>query len=844
VTRFLTLPALIAILSAAIGTAAALLLVSLAPGPMTALDRLPFDHWARRHADLPASMRMLAVVRDRASETRLGSGPWDRELLARTVTVLDRAGAAAIGIDFDVLVPSAPGSGGATSDALLLEALNDAHHAVVQVAPDARDLPSFAAAGHGSVPADPDGVIRRLPIAAETGPAPFSAALAAVMAGEPGARTLIRWSRTVPTVSFTELWDAMSRRDEPRLRAWAGDRIVVLLASPDDQRAVATPIGPRPLGEVHVQALNTRLASARAADAPSAVAPIAGAAAAALAAAAVVWLPLGAGLLASVAVVLLYLAVVLGALWGGWLVLPWVAPTVAALLAGGTGMAWQHITSGLRIHLLEGRMLRIQDELSAARQSLLRRESRVEVLQEDLEAARAVAARSAGEQRALAQSMESLRSGLSEAQTQEAATRQRLRELEAQLAGLRAASVDRGALTDAEQERVRQECDAAGIVTRDARMLALFRDLKKGARTTIPILILGELGTGKELVARAAHRLSPRAAGPFVPVNMAAISPELVEAELFGHVKGSFTGALNDRKGYFEQAHRGTLFLDEIGDLRLEHQGKLLRVLQDHAFFRVGDTQLTRVDVRIVAATNKDLQRGVAEGWFREDLYFRLKGLVLRLPPLRERPADIALLAQRFVREAAEAAERKDIALSADALAALQAHPWRGNIRELRHCLEHAVTLAEGSVLTPADLPLALPAAAAGAPSAAPDAYGDQAVLEMLRRYEFDMQATARALGWDRSTVTQRLKGLSFQAVVEADGDVSKAALALAGGPTLAAALRLKITEYVEHLLTAARGCAGPDEAIAACRKRFKNLPDRHFKAVEILIRRELSKQR
>src|SRR5204862_5130387 len=147
--------------------------------------------------------------------------------------------------------------------------------------------------------------------------------------------------------------------------------------------------------------------------------------------------------------------------------------------------------------------------------------------------------------------------------------------------------------------------------------------------------------------------------GPFVAVNMAAISPELFESELFGHVRGSFTGAVGERMGYFEQADRGTLFLDEIGELRPEHQGKLLRVLQEKSFYRVGATRPTAVDVRVVAASNRDLERGVAEGWFREDLYFRLKGLVLRLPSLRERRQDVAPLAARFLAEAAAEASRR-----------------------------------------------------------------------------------------------------------------------------------------------------------------------------------------
>ena len=368
-------------------------------------------------------------------------------------------------------------------------------------------------------------------------------------------------------------------------------------------------------------------------------------------------------------------------------------------------------------------------------------------------------------------------------------------------------------------------------------MLALFRDLQKAARSVLPILLAGEPGTGKELFARAAHRLSPRSDGPFVAVNMGAIPADLFESEMFGHVRGSFTGAVADRKGLFEQANRGTIFLDEVGELQPEHQAKLLRVLQDKSFYRVGATRPTTVDVRVVAASNRDLERGSVEGWFREDLYFRLKGLVLRLPPLRERPRDVALLAARFIREAAAEVGRPPLPLSEAALAALEQNDWPGNARELQNCLRQALALADGTAITVADLRL---------PAREPireDTGADEAVLDTLRQHSFDMQATARTLGWDRSTVTQRLKGLGFRALVDSGGDRGKAALALAGDPALGRTVELKLREYSDHLLRVVEGFSTPDEAIAACRKRFKNLPERHFRSLELLVRQHFDRR-
>ena len=541
-----------------------------------------------------------------------------------------------------------------------------------------------------------------------------------------------------------------------------------------------------------------------------------------------------------------YIGAVFLALPVGGVLLPVFIPVAAVLLAAAAATLWLQYSASHQIKVLASSMLTVQQELGAAREALTRQESNVEDLEEDLEVARMTAARSAGKEQELAQSVEVYRKELVEAKAEEEGTRRRLAELESKLRGLRAATAEPVRLGNAELERLREECDAMGILTCDPVLLALFRDLKKSAQSVLPVLILGEPGTGKELFARAVHRLSPRAADPFVSVNTSAISPHLFESELFGHVRGSFTGALGDRKGYFELADRGTIFLDEIGDLQSEHQGKLLRVLQEKTFYRIGAVRPTTVNVRVVAATNKDLQRGVSEGWFREDLYFRLKGLVIRLPPLRDRPGDVALLAERFLRDAAAQAGRGELALSAEARAALDAQLWKGNVRELQHCLQQAAALAEGNVITKEDLRLT-PSELTGAwgptmPGFASDPGSDQAVLACLRQQRFDMRATARMLGWDRSTVTQRLKGMGFRALVESGGDRAKAAVALGGDPELARTVELKLGEYYEHLLQTIKGFGSAEEAVAACKKRYKNLPDRHFHSVESLIRQQFQR--
>jgi DNA-binding NtrC family response regulator/CHASE2 domain-containing sensor protein len=782
------------------------------------------------------------------------------------VASLSRAGALVIGLDIPLVRRAYRPRGGAESEALLNQAIAQAGNVVSPVSFDPPGRPGLVPharrVGHTLVSPDPDGTVRRVPLFARHGeqaaPA-FGLALAAAHASpdptnlvidqygvvvlasagslrvpmDRDGRAPLRWvaPARLSTVPFADLWTVVEQGDRERLRALVEDKLVLVLVEPARQLH-PTPVGPMSDVAIHLQLANAVLTGSWWREIPVEWTLPATLALAALAAwlwVALRWWQAAVGV--AVLAASCGVAMPVSARVGG-LLLPVLIPLAAVALASAGALGWNQLGATRRLRHLEGEVEGVRRQMTDAREALVRQESTVEALEEDLEAARAAVERSLGGERELARAAEALRTQLGQARAQEEETRGRLQALERELAGLRAVERPADTLDDAERERLRREAERLGIVTRDAGVLALFRDLEKGARSSLPILLTGEPGTGKELFARAAHRLGPRAGGPFVAVNMAAISPDLFESELFGHVRGSFTGAVGDRKGYFEQAERGTIFLDEVGELRPEHQVKLLRVLQEGSFHRVGATRPTTVDVRVVAASNRDLERGVAEGWFREDLYFRLKGLVLRLPPLRERRADVPLLATRFVQDAAVEAGRPGLALSQAALAALERHEWPGNVRELQHCLRRAVALAEGQVIAPEDLGLPGPRAERE------DAGSDAVVLACLRRQGFDMQATARALGWDRSTVTQRLKGLGFRALVEAGGDRGRAARALAGDPVLARTVELKLREYHEHLLRALQGFESAEPAVEACRRRFKNLPERHFRALERLVRR------
>lgn len=261
-------------------------------------------------------------------------------------------------------------------------------------------------------------------------------------------------------------------------------------------------------------------------------------------------------------------------------------------------------------------------------------------------------------------------------------------------------------MLQAENSRLRSEAAAdSALVGESTPMSALQSAILKVARANTTVLIRGESGTGKELVARAIHRNSPRSARPYVAVNCAAVAETLLESEFFGHEKGAFTGAVSQRKGRFETADGGTVFLDEIGELGLALQAKLLRVLQEHEFERVGGSRPIKVDIRVVAATNRDLEKAIREGRFREDLFYRLNVVPIEVPPLRERRDDIPVLATYFMRRFSEQVGRKVTAISRDARALLVAYDWPGNVRELQNVIERAVVMGSSEAITPDDLP-------------------------------------------------------------------------------------------------------------------------------------------
>ena len=303
------------------------------------------------------------------------------------------------------------------------------------------------------------------------------------------------------------------------------------------------------------------------------------------------------------------------------------------------------------------------------------------------------------------------------------------------------------------------------IITQSPGIRRLLKEAELHAASNVSILITGESGTGKELLARAIHGASARADHPFTPINMSSISPNLFEAEFFGHTKGAFTGADSARTGFLEHTHKGTLFLDEIGDLPLELQGKLLRVLQEGEFSKVGSTERTRVDLRFIAATNEDLDRMIARKAFRKDLFYRIRGGWLHLPPLRERIADIPLLINAFLDKYEE--YRRGARISPDALERLAAYNWPGNVRELKSLVQSAVNLAQGRRIEIQHLPEHIRSLPKSTPRSEPAPAGQAiALLEEVEKTHImsaynqlaqNKSQTAKALGIGLNTLRRKL---------------------------------------------------------------------------------------
>jgi len=386
-------------------------------------------------------------------------------------------------------------------------------------------------------------------------------------------------------------------------------------------------------------------------------------------------------------------------------------------------------------------------------------------------------------------------------------------------------------------ENLQKECLNAGIITRNRKMLEIFEQVKTIANTSLSVLITGESGTGKKLIANAMHNLSSRKELRIQTVVISTIPEGLVESALFGHKKGAFTGANEDKEGFFEKANGSTLFLDEIGEIPPYIQSKLLEVLEKGEYNRVGDTSQYRVDVRVVAATNRNIEEEIKEGNFKSDLYYRLNGMSLEFPPLRERKDDIELLAEYFIKKYVQKDKKRTMKLSQKAVETLMSYNWPGNIRELENVIHRAVALTNEELINEVSLKLTVPKASikhieTPSPEYLSDVSGDLAFLNILNQNQFSISKTSNELEINRNTVTSRLKGVCIKALVENDWNINKAAKDMGQNPANVKVVESKIKEYYENILKDSEGYSSLKEFKRQVDKKYKNTPKKFHKYI------------
>lgn len=813
--------------------------------------------WQLLHLSAPPSASSIVLVRaEEKSPALCDRGRWNLNVLENTILALHQAGVTVIAPMIDVSVPIPSECGGLSGLVHLAELTKHVGSVVYpDSVPPALAQVAIRTGGLGLI-SDGDGMVSGFTFnssSLNSLSGPFGAVVAGLAStGEAAAVTDAflyvpsmmpkKGKSLFPTYPFTDVWSLIQAGEQEELVRFFQGKIVFLYSG---SSIGLVPFIPRE-SKIPVALLHAKLANAYLTNSWVSTSPFVVAFLVTVSLGGLLTVPrfrelsLGRLGLRVLAIALLACGLlVFGFHWG------WIWPLFSMGLSVGMTIVgvglWRFLQSRATV---QERISRGEKQLTQLKYEFAGKQNHVRQLEEKLYDAQNQTNQSVtvieelqGSQKTAIFQLERYQDGMQE-------TRRKMDRLQEELHNLRqhvpASSAEFSSETLAvERQQLIQECEAFQIMTRDQAVLGLFQNLKKAAVTEVPILILGETGTGKEIFAKAAHALSPRRQGPFISVNMAAIRSELFEGELFGHVKGAFTGAVG-RKGFLESAHGGTLFLDEVGDLPLDLQAKLLRFLEDGGFHRVGQSCVTHVDARIIAATNRDLQHEVQSGRYREDLYYRLRGMVLTLPPLRVRgQADHVLLAQSFLQQCAHVQHRTDLAFTQGALDAIVAHQWPGNIRELRQTISQAVALANGPVIAEADLNLAPQPTSAVGENWAKEDLGrreDAMVLDCLRRHKFEMQATAATLGWDRGTVTQRLKGLGFQALMEYQGNIQAAAHALAGDERFVRVVEGRLREYANNLVPPSKHYGSVEEAVADCRRRFRNLPERHFPAVEQLI--------
>lgn len=854
---------------------------------------------------LPIDPRVVLIDIDDESIQRIGRWPWERSHHAEMIRILSQSGAAVIGYDILFSQPAKE-----TEDRALEEAIQEAGNVYLPIGFELREDQNGAALlsvrrevgpfpelrraaagiGHISSNRDRDGTIRRIPLVVEAEGKSFPAFSLAMLAGfsnvspdqimiRPGKEVTLptasapdaksggavqipvdrqgmmmvnyagRWVDTFDHYAFIDVVDAWrtegGREDLKRILK---GKICLVSNTATGYDLKPIPIeADYPGGGIHANALNTILTGRylRGIGPFSAFGMtfIFSIVTAGLAIRGRWW----SGFLIGLGTVAFYL---FGSvyLFNHGLVFPVLPPVLAVASTYLSLLLYQNRLSRRHVAELEKEKKEIGQSLQDVTRALHLTESRMEEIQNERSHLLQEIQGFQGADEERLKRIEQLRSELERVQRDKIDLIAQKESMVGKLANIRIAPEEKPTRYDRHSEALLEEFKQLGIVTRNGEMLKILAKIKEAAKSKQPVLIQGETGTGKELVARAVHAMSPRAKRTFLTVNIPALPEGLIESELFGYAKGAFNEARSNKEGKFQAANGGTLFLDEIGEMRLELQTRLLRALETGEVDRLGKPSPEPVDVRIVAATNRNLSVEVERGNFRRDLFYRLNVLVIDLPPLRERADDVELLARSLLVESAKEEGRKIRGFSESALVKIRSYSWPGNVRELRNVIIRAIHQAKGELVKGEDLELknenVFVRREKNPRSEIPEQIeegsplSDQAFLTLLRKNRFEIGTTAERLGIGRGAVGSRFKGICLKALDHHGGDFVKAVYEIVGDGNDRQMVERKIKDYYANLLDVVKHYPRPEAAVQECERRYKNMPQKYLRSMESLIKR------
>jgi len=873
---------------------------------ISAADHL-FQDWENKTLDyrfklrghIPHSPEIALIDIDDKSIAALGRWPWGRKIHADMIDILSESGASVIGYDIlfnqitneaeDRALESAIKKAGNVylPTGLELTPASDASpmlSAKREIGPLSRFRHAAAGIGHISSHRDADGTIRRVPLLVQHGDAPFPAFAVSLLQGyfqsaqsakflatpeiqlqnktnetlhipvdEAGRMTINYagpWVSTFSHYPFADIWQAWQNpEDRSALRTAFAGKIVLVSNTATGYDLKPVPFeSDYPGGGIHANILNTVITGQYLRE-PGAASTFAISLFLSIIISTVlvykkgqVTLPVG------LAVGLCYLALsYLVFVWG--IVLPVLFPILTITVTSLSSLLYQKNRSVDALRKTRDEKDKVSKEFQAVRGQL-------EAAERELEFKKAALAQMVcadlDTKQTHTEQIEKLCEELEKSEKIKAKLEHRRQSLELRIKAQSPAKPDKKPPLQADLETLKDEARTYGLITSNPALLGSFLELKKVAKSRLSVLIVGETGTGKELIAEIIHKMDERMKDMTV-VNTPTIPDTLFDQTLYGHEKGAFTGADRKKPGKFHEANESTLFLDEIGEIPSHLQTKLLRAVETGQVDRVGATRPDHVKVRVVSATNRQLEQDMQSQHFRSDLFFRLGRVIIKIPPLRERKEDIDALAAYFIERSRKEHGTKEKQLSEDALEHAKAYNWPGNVRELKNKIEKAcISIGDAELISAADLGLHHIQRSNGAPppqstsGSAPDFdegsagkdLSDTEFLRLLKRHDYHIQNTATAMGLKRSLpVGQRFRGICLKTLHEHQRDVQQAAKALSEAGEDLGKLKEFISAYYDNLVESVKGFENSGEAVEKCKKLFKNVKTKYHKAMFELVK-------